>query len=554
LPKYHLTPFGCALKSTAKGHFYFKNTNIMRNLYILFFCCLAALAQAQQWQPIRVGEQYNFESCQSCPRPYNDALCLVVPNDTVPTEMCNHSIWVDSLHVTSGDSIFFLNQKLTPNTNLFLSAGVYKKTPLFAQAQCIKKNNGEYWLASPDTFIIKSQAQIHDTWAFVPDSSIWATVDTVVWDSVIGGNMDSVKYIYLSTGDTILLSQNYGFLQFPNFEGGADYKLLGIEGNRIIGTPLLGLKDFYNFDVGDVFVYQHGVAGSGESYGGTQKYIVIDKVVSSDTTIYSMKAVVGGFIFDLLVTSEAFVTNWFFSYIFADMYNPQSLISIANAKPFEIVDDFVNRPGDLLSEVNYFKVEGRDFKSTVYHFNCWNTPWGQQCEESNTFTHDTFSYQGVWYDSIWLSKGYGASIGTGDVVLEEGLGVIFATVNNFEDRGHACLIGAYKSVRGDSIGTVLSDSAVLSVAGIGKVKSFEKQVFTLAPAPAQHYFNILGMEKMQEPAQLLIYNLQGVLMQQQQVSATDNTVWINNLPTGIYAVVLQNELGRWTQKLSVLRE
>jgi hypothetical protein len=528
----------------------------MRNLYILFFCCLTALSQAQQWQPIRVGEQYNFESCRAYSTFAPAISCYGALVTQEPTQLCNYSIWVDSVKIVGSDSVFYLNKTLKyhrADSTWFPSLEYYyTMQPLFAQAQCIKKNNGEYWLASPDTFIIKSQAQIHDTWAFVPDSSIWATVDTVVWDSVIGNNMDSVKYIRLSNNDTVLLSQNYGFLQFPNFGIGENYTLVGIEGNRIVDEPLAGYKDFYNFDVGDIFAYlrEYYAFSEGHFEQNVWKSTIMDKQIYGDTISYTLKSQMQGtgsvpYIYTICITSDSIYScggnsvpyDWFFLMTWLGVFSTSenyyvNMQAIAHTKPSALAT-IIDKSSSVYMYclINYLKHGGKIFKSSIYvdslaGANAFATPT-MQSNSNGEF--DVFEFPSI------------------EIVFAEGLGLVKNTWDFFESTVCLGLVAYYKSSTGETFGVIPADS----IMGMGFIA---EQSFTLAPAPAQHYFNILGIEKMQEPAQLLIYNLQGVLMQQQQVSATDNTVWINNLPTGIYAVVLQNELGRWTQKLSVLRE
>lgn len=524
----------------------------MKSLYILFFCCLAALSQAQQWQPIRVGEQYNFESCRAYNTFVFTSSCHGAPVAQEPTQLCNYSIWVDSVKIVGSDSVFYLNKTLKYHRTDSTWVHYYTMQPLFAQAQCIKKNNGEYWLASPDTFIIKSQAQIHDTWAFLPDSSIWATVDTVAWDSVIGNNMDSVKYIYLSTGDTILLSRNYGFLQFPNFGIVENYTLVGIEGNRIVDEPLAGYKDFYNFDVGDIFAYlkEYYAFSEGHFEQNVWKSTIMDKQIYGDTILYTLKSqmqAIGSVphVFTICITSDSIYfcdgNNVPYGWFFLEPWHgldgsgtPPNYYSYtwaaAHAKPWTLATFMEDNTSDYCL-MNYLKYGGKIFKSSVYvdslaATNDFNSP----------AMHDNFNGE----FSI-------SGEDRGEIVFAEGLGLVKHTWDFFESTVCLGLVAYYKSSTGETFGVIPADS----IMGMGFIAEHS---FTLAPAPAQHYFQILGMEKMPEPAQLLIYNLQGVLMQQQQVSATDNTVWINNLPTGIYAAVLQNELGRWTQKLSVLRE
>jgi len=118
-------------------------------------------------------------------------------------------------------------------------------------------------------------------------NNITATVSEKTMGSVLG-NADSLCVILLSTGDSIVLSKNFGVVKFP-VNGGGYFRLYGIEGNVSIGERLAGFMDFFNFNVGDSFVY-YVATYNPENYGPPQRwyYSITSKAVFPDGYVYEI--------------------------------------------------------------------------------------------------------------------------------------------------------------------------------------------------------------------------------------------------------------------------
>lgn len=81
---------------------------------------------------------------------------------------------------------------------------------------------------------------------------VTATVTAAVNTEVLG-EPDSVKTISLSDGRNILLSKNYGLIEFETLNG-VIFNLSGIA-DRQLGTYPIGRHEVFDFSPGDVFVY-----------------------------------------------------------------------------------------------------------------------------------------------------------------------------------------------------------------------------------------------------------------------------------------------------------
>lgn len=250
----------------------------MKNALFLFsFLTFYVVAFSQNWQPIVSSETYHF----------------VLENSTQPV----YTIKVDSVEFTGSDSIFYLNRIACENCTTIYNGpancdtcyGKYNQ-PQFLQRVMTLSANGNVTFSDTTELVFQSDASLNDTWQYSLSPLITAEVVALSLADVFG-NSDSVKTISLSSGDTILLSKNHGLLQFPfSADSGLHYYITGIETQQLGFVPPK-MKDFFNFDVGDMFEY-HGSYGSGGSEYvsyNVRKYEVTSKVENGDILQYHIQ-------------------------------------------------------------------------------------------------------------------------------------------------------------------------------------------------------------------------------------------------------------------------
>ncbi len=195
----------------------------------VLFVILSSYLAAQNWSPILVNEKMNYQ--------HSDSTYI------------SHSIWVDSVETNGDNMIYHLNRivKDVPGNPEI----VLRNQPQFLLKQMTDQNLGYYVFSYPGEIVIKSLAGIGDGWVFNQQSFILAEVSSVAQEDVFGVQ-DSVKVIHLTDGNEIRLSKNFGILNFPDFDNGGYYELVGIQ-NSEYGESVPDFWDIFDFEVGDVF-------------------------------------------------------------------------------------------------------------------------------------------------------------------------------------------------------------------------------------------------------------------------------------------------------------
>jgi len=101
------------------------------------------------------------------------------------------------------------------------------------------------------------------------------------------GNADSLKHIALSNGDTIILSKSHGIIEFPQVDNDTYYRLIGIQ-TRGLGFKMPDYREFFDFNVGDIFQYEIETGALPLGTYGTVKITITDKQVSQESIVYAI--------------------------------------------------------------------------------------------------------------------------------------------------------------------------------------------------------------------------------------------------------------------------
>lgn len=235
---------------------------------------------------------------------------LVMSNDTLVYEKEStfndlYTVWVDSIHVSTTDTIYFMN-RISPgeviDTILYDSSCAYSRMhsqnvfvreltkPQFCGATVSHIGNKWEINTVDRLFVIYPNVQIGDSWvcdSISGDSMKLISEDYKMLD--VYGVVDSVK-TFEYNAHTITLSQNYGLLVLPDL--GSMYlekfELVGVQ-NLKLGVVIPRAKDYFDYNVGDVFKRWVGHANSDGSDGYNFRREVVDKQRNGDTLIYTYK-------------------------------------------------------------------------------------------------------------------------------------------------------------------------------------------------------------------------------------------------------------------------
>jgi hypothetical protein len=227
---------------------------------LIIFCIISFRSFGQQaWSPIHQDKLYSYRKTENFDKN------IFNPNGYYGSLDFNpivQNVFITGFSTVGSDSVFMLNKRAKPIgtisnsfTNNQLSYVWDFEYPGFLNNEIRTTSFGEYFFQGNDTFLLKPQAQLFDSWIF--KDTVTATVIAI--EPFTQWNVpDSLKTILLSNNDTILLSRNFGMLKFPDPDSVGNYiEILGLQKDTLswgLRTP--DFWDTYNFNVGDVLMYE----------------------------------------------------------------------------------------------------------------------------------------------------------------------------------------------------------------------------------------------------------------------------------------------------------
>ena len=244
----------------------------------LLIFTLAFSATAQNFQPFKNKYKYQYT--------YTGYIM-----NQINTELI-HGIEVDSAVLIGSDSIFYFNQlqvEYAPRSNFFGDS-------------LIKKINGEYlFLGSnytqTDTVILKTQEILGALWTFKLNNILYTVhYNSYEEELVLTNQMDYVKtFLVENTSgfkDSIKISEKFGLVySFPFFDnlffGSSHFNLTYIL-NTKTGINKLNFFDYFNYDIGDILIYQPNLTYPNRPPVGNDIFKVLTKIISlnGDTVTY----------------------------------------------------------------------------------------------------------------------------------------------------------------------------------------------------------------------------------------------------------------------------
>ncbi len=154
--------------------------------------------------------------------------------------------------------------------------------------------HGSNWYLGQLMLDIDASAGMGSSWDF--GEGLTASV-TSVGQSLILGEMDSIKVISLSNGSDLILSLDHGLLSVPVDPSGSSdiLSLVGIEGLGL-GVHYPTIEDLFNYQTGDILQYttwSQGDNGDGTFHtcNGTEKLTILDRNDLNGYPIYTVRRV-----------------------------------------------------------------------------------------------------------------------------------------------------------------------------------------------------------------------------------------------------------------------
>lgn len=376
---------------------------------------------AQNWLPIDTAKVYNYITDSS----------NYITRSIATTQ--------------NGDTTFFetIVDSINNSDTLFLNQ------PDFFGYFMLNENDSVYTFYGRDTFILKPLKNIGENWQY--SNSKVASIINITTQN-FGSTTDSIKIIWLGNTDTLVLSKNYGIVNFQDFVKEKTYKQCGID--NVYGNENLYYDDIFDFNVGDIFQYKESSLSYGSQSRNYRREKILNYTVFQDT---------------ITITKEVFSKNW------NSIYGlEETVISIDTVNysytSFDI--DYRHIAGqfignEIINKVVYDTIYGTEMKNYI--------PFFEQIDSNKYIPYDPYSITNAGYfkTTTHYAKGFGRIIQQGETLDY-----------SYEER----LIGYYKGI--DTVGTIYNDDFYTSIKDV----ALENMGVSFYPNPTKNQLFIVNKE------------------------------------------------------------
>lgn len=256
---------------------------VKQAMIVLCFLMSFSLTQAQNWRPIQQQAVKTYYRILN--EPQTPVVALAKVHNQSNTQIV--ALEIDTMIIESGDSAFYFY-----DNNYVEEDSAYLFFTHFLQEKMVQRSGGIYDFINPNQFSLQTLAPLNHRWEFNTQTGDSATVVEFKQDTVLG-QLDSIKVIALDSGDSLVLSQNYGIVSFQAANG-KNYELLSIDqvNHQFVGKEMPNNYNINNYNVGDVFYYYRYENSSAFGRGEyTRRYEITSKQISNDSFFYDVDVV-----------------------------------------------------------------------------------------------------------------------------------------------------------------------------------------------------------------------------------------------------------------------
>ena len=451
---------------------------------------------------------------------------LINPNNvcfykTNGSELINNTVMVDSVIYGNNDTVLFLNTVITPcdtckdysipcdNPYPHSNDPKYQLIqPNFLQKKIQILPGGKWYFQDTAYFVILPFARLSDIWLFDTANNISAEITEKTYAEVFPAVFDSVKTITLSNNREIRLSKNFGIIEFPDLFGdNAPAILAGVEGDTVAGASLYKFKDYFNFNIGDVFQYyrEHwwvdwNDVNFRESF---IKYKIISKKISGDTLKYGISGIIK--------------EDDYPGYRYED-----TLVFIDSAN--HITNQYLNTLFDYTVDCRWCISRGDTYKTKLLYSN-----YGFTLLDTTSLVNFLPGQNPLIANLFFPCDEYPGFLGSPDENNQRtytlGFGLSVFRVEGFEWATDSLIIGYVRN--GDTVGTVYDDDVLLFQELFPEEKNTRVNTY---PNPAKSVLNIYVKGNMKnQPFEVILLNLQGQVVFQKKFMHNRRLFKINTL-------------------------
>lgn len=537
----------------------------MKHILLILFLSTSLFGYSQNWNPLNPKWSPQYAT-----------------SDSDSIDFCTK---IDSVVSSADQTIYYLHPTYKDCTDCPPSdehpLGIYlKESPLL----------GEQIIQEGDTFsfqdlglVLKPGLNSGDSYSFSLDGGNEITATITVSDQTnVLSDIDSTKTFSFSNGMEIILSKNYGIISITNGNENTEV-LIGIP-ELEMGTYFPGIRDFYDFEVGDVFMYltsewvddpyghntlsrveitdlnytsdtltitfNRAIRGTTHgSYGGTPWDNTGSSFTDNETQKISMhncslKGLIPGMLTFPIDSTQAIGNiystdgmNYFSDqfgaayYVDSSMYNGRSAVSIGGVQA-AFGDSSAIEPNGSVScdPCNIIWNGNEDWKNAV---------------PINTDINDyNFDYNFTLNDSLEKINFFDGADCTGYSAYADGLGLIVHIANCGLSFSQLFMIGYRKGE--EEYGTIYPLEAILN--DVTELSKIDVKIF---PNPSNDFFELDIPESHARPFRVSLTDLSGRVVFSESGVKGKNRITTENLASGIYILHGANDHYIFSQKVVV---
>lgn len=445
---------------------------------------LCLTAQAQNWALLNPAYRYNYS---------NDG-----------TDTISNQIRVMDVDTLGPDSFRYeLNKVAARCIGCADGCNVRVDLPQFLQHVSVV-SSGQWLFGETEQLIVRSPALVGESWIFDPTNGTTALVTSLVQESV-WGTMDSMLTLTTALNDTVSWSKDHGITMW-HLHDGPRYELVGIQGPDL-GQLVPSIGQFYRYQPGDVVEFGYNSTFNLHSTSGRERFHIDQRTEllgRLEFTGHSCKKYVGPY--GAISYSQDSTREWIIDIT-------ASGISPMESAPDELVAVQSNSvSGGALAMIckhridmnGYYVIQAESFGST-----------------SMFYLPDTISGECI---TAFIPTGYPSNY-----TLDSELGLRYFGIGSGPECSNSYILGAV--IGGDTIGIVDNDDFFNIQVDDPIIVEPNVEDIGLCPNPAVDWVHLpddfIGKE-------LLIFNVQGRLLQTRRVSEAADLLDVRTLLEGIY--------------------
>lgn len=433
------------------------------------------------------------------------------------------SIYADSVKIEGEDTIFYNNRVILPcdtchaenYPNVNATVFYLRNQALFLQRTIKLSPNGIIDLLSPESLTINLN---DSTWAFNNDSNYQAQLFYKGIYNFLSVS-DSVFCFTVNSTDTVIVSKNYGVIQWP-CENGAYFRLIGVEGINSIGYHIPTLNEIYDFQVDDI-LFKEESEGDPEEHMGYYERIKITTVI--DSTNSENYQICGCKYIDWATWDTSYTAIDTINNIVQNNYFHE--ISIFNSEflyPIETYTTLQDIGHDFYEYLTLYYVIKLSIEDGKTHFQQEN----QALIPINTYNYDSLD----WNENIIIKNTYEDIMH--DILMIEGIGLKW---NIFMDFEYGTSFKCYKDESENVCEACIVSSPDLN----------ENNLILVYPNPSSGEINISGIDN----AYVIIYNLLGKQVYKTDIKNAESLNLKHKIEPGIYFINISSKTKNKTLKL-----